>query len=112
MNPTRIILAIELTSYREAFALALQSLRPDVRIFQAEENELDREVRRLLPDMVVCSRLTKLVEDRIPIWVELYPDCGPRSVVCIRGTRLEIEDMQLSDLLSVVDQTSYLAHSS
>ncbi|MGB3635237.1 MAG: hypothetical protein WA982_14440, partial [Rubrobacteraceae bacterium] len=74
-----MILAVDLTSYREAIAVVLGELRPDIEIYGVEEEELDREVRRLLPDMVVCSRLTDLVESRIPIWIELYPDCEPES---------------------------------
>lgn len=110
MHTTRIILAIGLTSYREALAQVLQELRPNIEVFEAEEMDLDREVRRLLPDMVVCSKLTKLVEDRIPVWIELYPGCESKSVVCIRETRMEIEDIQLPDVLSTVDQASPLAH--
>ena len=110
MHETRTILAIDLTSYREAIAAALAEMRPDVEIYQVGEEELDREVRRLLPDVVICSRLTELVKSRIPVWVELYPDCASQSTVCVRGTRMEFDDMQLSDIVSVIDQADRLAH--
>jgi hypothetical protein len=104
MNGARILIACELKSYREAIAAAFRLLRPGVEVVEVEEEDLDREVGRLGPDLVVCSRLTAQVEDRAPNWVELYPGCGARSVVSVRGERSTIEEIQLSDLLAVVDR--------
>src|SRR3712207_7344146 len=47
-----------------------------------------------------CSQLTAVIEDRVPVWVELYPGYGAESVVSVRGERSTIEEIQLSDLLS------------
>jgi hypothetical protein len=105
MNGARVLVACELRSYREAIAAAFRLLRPNVEVFEAEEEDLDREVGRLDPDLVVCSRLTARVEKRAPNWVELYPEYGPHSVVSVRGERSTIEGIQLSDLLSVLDCT-------
>jgi hypothetical protein len=106
MNGARVLVACELKSYREAIASAFRVLRPGVEVFEAEEEHLDREVERLDPDLVVCSRLSGRVEARAPNWVELYPGCGSRSVVSLRGERSTIEEIQLSDLLSIVDSTA------
>src|SRR3712207_5533595 len=105
MNATRILVALELQSYRQALAAAFRELRPDVEVFEAEKEDLDREVERLGPDLVVCSRLTTRVEDHAPSWVELYPNHGPRSVVSVLGERSTVEEIQLSDLLSIIDRT-------
>lgn len=110
MNSARVLVACELRSYREAIAAAFRVLRPSVEVFEVEEEDLDREVGRLDPDLVVCSRLTARVENHAPNWVELYPGCGPRSVVSVRGERSTIEEIQLSDLLSVVDKTREPVH--
>ena len=104
MNCSRVLVACQLRSYREAIAAAFRVLRPDIEVFEAEE-DLDREVGRLDPDLVVCSQLTARVEARASNWVELYPRCGSLSVVNIGGERSTIEDIQLSDLLSIVDST-------
>lgn len=104
MNVKRILVAHELICYREAITGALRDMRPDVEVFEAEVASLDCEVRWLLPDMVVTSKVTKLVEDRIPVWVELYTDCEPSSVASVRGERVTVEDMQLSDLALLIDQ--------
>jgi hypothetical protein len=105
MNGTRILVACELQSYRQALAAAFRELRPDVEVFEAEKEDLDREVERLGPDLVVCSRLTARVEDHAPSWVELYPNHGTRSVVSVLGERSTVEEIQLSELLSIIDRT-------
>jgi hypothetical protein len=105
MNRSRVLVACHLRSYREAIAAAFRVLRPDIEVFEAEEEDLDREVGRLDPDLVVCSQLTARVEARTPNWVELYPRCGSLSVVNVGGERSTIEEIQLSDLLSIVDST-------
>jgi hypothetical protein len=101
MNARRILVANELTSYRETITVVIRELHPNVVVFEAEPEKLDREVARLRPDLVICSRVTPLVRDMVPNWVELYPDCEPLSTLCIGGERTAMEDIQLSDLLSL-----------
>jgi len=105
MKGTRVLVACELRSYSEALAAAFRGLRPDIEVFEAEEEDLDREVERLDPDLVVCSRLTASVEDHAASWVELYPDHEPRSVISVLGERSTVEEIQLSDLLSIIERT-------
>jgi hypothetical protein len=104
MSGARVLVACEPKSYREAIAAAFRLLRPGIEVFEAEEEDLDREVGRLGPDLVVCSRLTASVEDRAPNWVELYPGYASRSLVSLRGERSTVEEIQLSDLLSAIDR--------
>jgi hypothetical protein len=106
MNGARVLVACELRSYREAIAASFRLLRPDVEVFEADGEDLDREVGRISPDLVVCSRLTAWVEDRAPNWVELYSGHGPHSVVSVCGERSMVEEIQLSDLLSVIDSAA------
>ena len=54
--------------------------------------------------MVIFSEATGVVRERVPVWVELYPGYGPESVVGVRGERSTVEEIQLSDLLSVIDR--------
>jgi hypothetical protein len=101
MDARRILVANELTSYRETIAMVIRELHPHVEVFEADPETLDMEVARLRPDLVICSRITSLVRDVVPNWVELYPDCEPFSTLCIGGERRAMEDVQLSDLLAV-----------
>jgi hypothetical protein len=107
MSGTRILVACELQSYRQALAMAFRELCSDVEVFEAEKDELDRELLRLRPDLVVCSRLTARVEDQAASWVELYPDNQPSSVVSVLGERSTFEEIQLLDLLSIIDSTPH-----
>jgi hypothetical protein len=110
MNATRVLVACGLASYRGAIAGAFRGLRPNVEVFEAEKEDLDGEVERLGPDLVVCDRVTARVATHVPNWVELYPDYGPRSVVSVRGERTTIEEIQLPDLLSILDRAERSAH--
>ncbi|MBA3474448.1 MAG: hypothetical protein H0T57_14700 [Rubrobacter sp.] len=106
MYRTRIVVANELRSYREAISHVLVNLRPDVEVFTTEQEDLDQEVQRLRPDFVVCSQSTPRVESQVRVWVELYRDCGTRSKVSVRGETETVEDIQLTDLLALLDQTT------
>ena len=101
MDARRILVANELTSYRQTIAIVIRELHPDVEVFEADPETLNREVARLRPDLVICSHVTSLVTDMVQNWVELYPDCEPFSTLCIGGERRAMEDVQLSDLLSL-----------
>ena len=75
----------------------------------AEPEELEARILELAPNMVICSEATSFVRERVAVWVELYPDYGSSSVVGIEGRRTTIEEIQLSDLLSIVDSAERLA---
>lgn len=94
-------MANELTSYRQTIAVVISEMYPNVEVIEADPETLDREVARLRPDLVICSRVTRLVKDMVPNWVELYPDRESFSTLCIGGVRKAMEDVQLADLLSL-----------
>ena len=99
-----VLVANELASYRESIAAVFWVALPCVGVFEAASADLNREVLRLRPEMVICSRVTSLVEDRVPNWIELYPECGPLSTFCLGGERSVRDEVNLHDLLSVVDR--------
>ena len=101
MGLRRILVANELTSYRQSIAIVIGELHPNVEVLEVHPETLDREVARVGPDLVICSRVTAVVMERAANWIELYPECRPFSTFCIGGERRAIEDVQLSDLLSV-----------
>lgn len=97
-----VLVANEFASYRESLAAVLRASLPDVQVSEATSAELNREVLRLRPDLVVCSRITSLVEDRVDNWIELYPGCETFSTFCLDGERFRKDHVDLEDLLSVV----------
>jgi hypothetical protein len=106
---TLVVLANEPRAYRESIAQVFRQLRPNVEVMTAEPDELEDHVLRHAPEMVIFSEATGVVRERVPLWVELYPGYGPESVVGVGEERSTIEEIQLSDLLSVVDRAERLA---
>ena len=104
-----ILLANEPRAYRESIAAVFRQLRPNVEVITAEPEELEARILELAPNMVVYSEATSVVRERVSVWVELYPGYGSSSAVCIEGRRTTIEEIQLSDLLSIVDRAERLA---
>ena len=99
----RVLMANELASYRQTIALVLRELRPEVEVIETDSGTLNQQVLRMSPDLVICSRVTSLVKDRVPNWVELYPECRSLSTFCVGGESTTVDDVQLSDLLSLID---------
>lgn len=105
---TRVLLANTPRSYRETIAHATRRLRPDVEVETTEPGDLDSSVRRFAPDMVVCSEATEAVRSSVPVWVELYPEYGSRSVASIAGELEEYADIELGELLAILDRADAL----
>ena len=101
MGARRILVANELTSYRQTIAIVFRELHPNVEVLEVHPETLDREVARLGPDLVICSRVTAVVRRGPQTGSNSTPSAGPYSTFCIGGERRVIEDVQLSDLLSV-----------
>jgi hypothetical protein len=102
----RVLLANYPRSYRESIAAVLRQLRPELSIEVVEPEALDGRVDLLRPHVAICSRATSRVRERVPVWVELYPELASFSVAHERGKRTEFAEMQLQDLLSVVDRAA------
>jgi hypothetical protein len=71
MDNIRILVANEPRCYREVIAAAVHELRPHAEVITVEPADLDRAVVYRQPHLVVCSRLTEVVETHSPVWVVL-----------------------------------------
>jgi len=105
-------MANEPRAYREGIAAVIGQLRPMVEVETVEPHALDDSIERFAPDMVICSKATETLKDRVRVWVELYPENGALSVANIGGRRMEYTEIQLPDLLSIVDKAEELAKTS
>lgn len=110
----RVLVANDPRVYREAIAGVLPTLRPLVEVFLAEPDELEKEAKRVLPHLIVCSgRITTALARTAGLlaWVVLYPDGEDRVEVgdaASGETTLFPEGFVVNDLLSVVDEASRL----
>jgi hypothetical protein len=100
----RALIANGPAMYREVISIALRELRPGVEVFTARPEDLEMEFLRLLPQLVVCSRLTKRVERAAPVWIELYPDGSSHAIVGRSdGARTSLPSIDFDTILSILD---------
>lgn len=107
-DPLRVLLANEPRSYRESIAAVFRQLRPGLQVMVVEPEALETNVVRFVPDVAICSHATGAVRERVPVWVELYPEHAAHSVACEGGRRTEFTEIQLLDLLGILDRAAGL----
>ena len=106
MEKVRVVVANEPRAYREVLAAAVHELRPGLEVQAVEPEELDRIVGRDLPHLVVCSRLSEVVETRAPAWVVLYPDGEARAVISVAGRQTTLAGIGFARILRLIDETT------
>jgi hypothetical protein len=100
----RALIANTPAMYREVISATLQELRPEIEVFTANPEDLEREFSRLLPQLVVCDRPTKRVELEAPVWIELYPDGASHALVGnADGSHTLLSSMDFDKLLAILD---------
>lgn len=104
----RVLVANEPLSYREVISETLGELRPDAEVIEIPPEMLDDAVLRLNPDVVICNRASRVIEENVLVWAELYPDGDGVSHVSIFHERHSLEDMQLADLFDLLDRAALL----
>jgi hypothetical protein len=108
MDSIRIMVAIEPRAYREAIGSTLRELRPETCVVIVLPEELDREVLRLHPHMVLCSELTATVREQALTWIVLYPDLKPLVMISVDGDEAHPTDLTVHGLVEIVDRTARL----
>ena len=99
-----IAVANEPRAYREVMVETLRDIRPDIDFVILEPEELEGLIRALRPDLVICDRITIRVRNNVAFWLELYPGQNNHSIFGFSSKRSRIENIQLSDIVSIVDQ--------
>jgi hypothetical protein len=109
----KLVVAIEPRSYRQVIGEVIRSIRPRVEVTILEPGTLGAGVRRLAPELVFADRPDTFGPEGGPTrrsaWVEFHPYEHPPARVCLAGRTWEAEEVELSDLLSIVDRTEELA---
>ena len=107
-----VLMAIEPRSYRQVIGEVIRSMRPQVEVTILEPNTLGAGVGRLGPELVFADRPNTFGPGGGPTrrsaWVEFRPYEHPPAMVCLAGMKWELEEVELSDLLSIVDRTEEL----
>ena len=108
VDPPWILGAIEPRSYRDAVGKAIQTLRPHLEVAVVEPDDLALEVLCLKPALAICilPRLSR-PDYAGPAWFEFRPYERPAARVSIDDQYFEVEEVDLVDLLSVVDDRKW-----
>jgi hypothetical protein len=104
MDGFRVSVINELRSYREVISSAVRMFRPNIEVITREPELSDEELIRLKADLVICSIATPAIRAHCSAWVELYPGSEPVAVACIDGHRSTINEPELDDFLTIIDQ--------
>jgi hypothetical protein len=102
----RVLVALELRTYREAIASALQYSRPRAAISVSDPEDLNSEMEHLEPDVVLCSQSTQPIRDGALCWVKmLIVGEEIRAVVNVKGLASTIvPNIHLSQLEALIDR--------
>jgi hypothetical protein len=102
----RVLVALELRTYRQAIASALGYSRPRAAISISGPEDLDSEMERLEPHVVICSQSTQPVRDGALCWVKmLIVGQELRAVVNVKGLASTIvPNIHLSQLEALIDR--------
>ena len=108
-----VLIAIEPRSYRQVIGRTIQALRPHVEVVVLDPDTLGVGVTRLEPDLVFADRPDTFGPEGGPTrrsaWVEFRPYEEPPARVRMAGRRRELGEVELSDLLSLVDEAEGLS---
>jgi hypothetical protein len=105
----QLIVAIEPRSYRQVIGQAIRAMRPHVEVTILEPGTLGAGVKRLEPELVFAGQPDTFGASGKPTgrsaWVEFRPYEHPPARISLGGRRWDLDEVEFSDLLSLVDQT-------
>jgi hypothetical protein len=95
-------------AYREVIAAGIRILRPRADVATATPAEVEGEIGRFDPQVVVCGRAGIADPGDVPAWVELPVELELPAKVRVGVRRRTPVDLDLKGLLAVVDEAEEL----
>ena len=95
-------------SYGEAMVGAVRASRPGLEVALTHLRELEAELERFDPHLVVSSRSNPFGVGTRAAWVLLSDDPDEPSEVCIDGQHRRLENPGLEEMLAFIDETEKL----
>jgi hypothetical protein len=103
MSSPYLLISNDLHLYREVLLATLQKLRPDITARAVSPTELDSNMQHDQPWLVICSALTRTIEEHAPAWIMLPPEGEADTMVSVAGRRYAIPHPTLNRLLQIID---------
>lgn len=106
----RILVAFEdeYRAFRDAISDAFVVLRPQDEVEAAGLGAIGEKIARFDPHLVIASVPNVVDPGRRVAWVELSPEPGLPSRVCVGGRRWEAFNPSMEDLVSVAEEAEGL----
>jgi hypothetical protein len=109
----RVLVTVEPRMYREAIALGLQRLRPDAEVMLVPEEDLDGQVDRFRPQVLVRNDSDGAIPEgllgSVVLRVEVLHTDGMAARISMGDESYTIEDASMEGLLSLLEEAEGLA---
>jgi hypothetical protein len=92
-------------SYGEAMVGAVRAKRHGLDVALAHLRELEADLERLDPHLVISSRANTFDPGERAAWVLLSDEPEEPSEVCIGGRHRRLENPGLEEMLKIIDET-------
>ena len=106
----RLLIAYEESHnlYGEVMELVIRELRPQLEIKAVRMAQLETDLERFAPHMVLSERPNPAYPGARGAWVTHSYEPGEPSQGCLDGRRWELENPKLEELMAIIDETEEL----
>ncbi len=108
----RILVAIAPLMYRQALARSLGQRDPAPEILLSTPEELDREVERFRPQLLICHEGPEWGYSFVPARVVIPYANSLKSYISLGRKETMIEDISMEEMLKIVDEAKWIAGAS
>ena len=90
--------------YRDTIAAAFRILRPETEVKSTTLEELEEELERFDPEVVICSGHEEVELCSRLAWIELSVDPTMSTKISVGGRHFERTNPTVEELLEVIDE--------
>jgi len=103
---TRVLVVYEdsYRSYGQTVVGAIRGLRPQLEAALVQVRDLEAEVGRFDPHLVICNRPNSIDPGGRAAWVRLSDEPDEPSEFCLAGRRWGSENPELEEVLTIIDE--------
>ena len=91
-------------AYRDVLAAGIRILRPRAEVETADLEELEEEVVRFEPQVLICNQPEPVYSGGWAVWIEIPVDPTRRTKVSVGGSYSERPNLTLEELLGMIDE--------
>ena len=91
-------------TYRDTIAVALRLLRPETEVKSTTLDELEGELERFDPEVVICSGHKEVESSTRLAWIEFSVDPTMSTKISVGGRHFERTNPTVEELLEVIEE--------